>query len=63
MGGWAEVGIDAGLYATTLMDRSRDQANKRATAGEPLDPQAVLQQAHSETKVPGSSTACVLALR
>ena len=64
VGGWGELGIDAGAYARTLMSRAAAAADA-ATAATPdadPDPGAILTAAHAGTKVPGSSTACVVAL-
>ncbi|XVF17864.1 hypothetical protein REPUB_Repub10bG0161300 [Reevesia pubescens] len=60
VGGWAEVGIDAGEFARELMSNS-----VTAIQGEPkhsIDPARVLEKAHSNTKSQGSSTACIIAL-
>lgn len=60
VGGWADVGVDAGDYARELMLQSRI-----AIAQEPhgyIDPARVMFQAHAKTKCRGSSTACILAL-
>lgn len=60
VGGWADVGVDAGDYARELMLQSRI-----AVAQEPhgyIDPARVMFRAHARTKCPGSSTACILAL-
>lgn len=60
VGGWAEVGINAGLYAQELMSNS-----VIAIVNEPkgsIDPARVLEKAHSSTKAQGSSTACIIAL-
>lgn len=60
VGGWAEVGINAGLFAQELMSNS-----VTAIVDEPkgsIDPARVLEKAHSSTKAKGSSTACIIAL-
>ncbi|KAK8685980.1 hypothetical protein V6N13_125008 [Hibiscus sabdariffa] len=60
VGGWAEVGVDAGEFARELMSNS-----VAAIQDEPkgsLDPARVLEKAHSSTKSQGSSTACIIAL-
>ncbi|XVF62444.1 hypothetical protein PTKIN_Ptkin09bG0008300 [Pterospermum kingtungense] len=60
VGGWAEVGIDAGKFARELMSNS-----VKAIQDEPkgsIDPARVLEKAHSGTKSQGSSTACIIAL-
>lgn len=56
VGGWAEAGIDAGIYARKLME----EAKKAADAG--ADPKAILKHAHINTRVQGSSTACIMVL-
>lgn len=60
VGGWADVGINAGLFARELMSNS-----VMAIQEEPkdsIDPAKVLEKAHSSAKAKGSSTACIIAL-
>ncbi|KAK8945404.1 putative protein phosphatase 2C 55 [Platanthera guangdongensis] len=60
VGGWADVGIDAGYYARELMSNS-----VAAIHDEPqglIDPTRVLEKAYLNTKAKGSSTACIIAL-
>ncbi|CAJ1942591.1 unnamed protein product [Sphenostylis stenocarpa] len=60
VGGWADVGVNAGLFARELMSHS-----VRAIEEEPkgsVDPARVLEKAHSFTKAKGSSTACIITL-
>ncbi|XP_061357239.1 probable protein phosphatase 2C 55 [Gastrolobium bilobum] len=60
VGGWADVGVNAGLFARELMSNS-----VRAIAEEPkgsINPARVLEKAHSNAKAKGSSTACIIAL-
>ncbi|KAJ7558379.1 hypothetical protein O6H91_04G036600 [Diphasiastrum complanatum] len=60
VGGWADVGVDAGQYARELMAQSM-----LAIGNEPngcIEPARILKRAHSRTKCKGSSTACILAL-
>ncbi|KAK9129935.1 hypothetical protein Sjap_010422 [Stephania japonica] len=60
VGGWAEMGVNAGLYAQELMSNA-----VCAIAEEPkgsIDPKRVLEKAHLITKAKGSSTACIIAL-
>ncbi|KAK9270206.1 hypothetical protein L1049_025782 [Liquidambar formosana] len=60
VGGWADLGVDAGKYARELMSNS-----VTAIQEEPkglVDPARVLEKAHSTTKAKGSSTACIIAL-
>lgn len=66
VGGWRESGIDPGEYSRSLMrvaceffnsDQSKGRAdNLEETA------RAALGVAHQKTRMPGSSTACILAL-
>lgn len=61
VGGWADVGINAGLYSRSLMSNS-----VRAIKDEPkdaIDPARVLAKAHLATNAKGSSTACIIALK
>lgn len=60
VGGWADVGVNAGIFARELMSNS-----VRAIQEEPRDsinPLRVLERAHSSTTAKGSSTACIVAL-
>ncbi|CAJ1930037.1 unnamed protein product [Sphenostylis stenocarpa] len=60
VGGWADVGVNAGLFSRELISNS-----VRAIQEEPkgsFNPTRVLEKAHSNTKAKGSSTACIVAL-
>ncbi|PKA55308.1 putative protein phosphatase 2C 55 [Apostasia shenzhenica] len=60
VGGWADLGVDAGQYAKELMSNSVS-----AIRDEPkglINPLRVLEKAYSSTKAKGSSTACIVAL-
>ncbi|XP_065881656.1 probable protein phosphatase 2C 55 [Euphorbia lathyris] len=60
VGGWADLGVDAGLYSRELMSHS-----VAAIEDEPkgsIDPARVLEKAHSSTRAQGSSTACIVVL-
>ncbi|KAG8632509.1 hypothetical protein MANES_18G028900v8 [Manihot esculenta] len=60
VGGWADLGVDAGQYSRELMSNS-----VTAIQEEPkglIDPARVLEKAYSSTKARGSSTACIIAL-
>ncbi|CAK7339540.1 unnamed protein product [Dovyalis caffra] len=61
VGGWADVGVNAGEFSRELMSHSL-----RAIQEEPdssIDPARVLEKAHSNMKAKGSSTACLIALK
>ncbi|XP_078442219.1 putative protein phosphatase 2C 55 [Wolffia australiana] len=60
VGGWAELGIDSGLYARELMSHSAHAIQEEPEGC--IDPTRVLERAHSFTKARGSSTACIIAL-
>ncbi|PNW81687.1 hypothetical protein CHLRE_06g256300v5 [Chlamydomonas reinhardtii] len=60
VGGWSEVGVDAGAYARQLMGNAAVVADE-STASAP-DAQEILERAYSQTTVRGSSTACVAVL-
>lgn len=60
VGGWAEVGIDAGEFARELMSNSVTVIQDEPKGS--IDPARVLERAHSSTKSQGSSTACIIAL-
>ncbi|KAM3341860.1 putative protein phosphatase 2C 55 isoform X1 [Capsicum galapagoense] len=60
VGGWADVGVDAGEYSRELMSNS-----VMAIREEPkglVDPARVLEKAYTCTRAKGSSTACIIAL-
>jgi protein phosphatase PTC7 len=60
VGGWADLGVDSGMYSRELMSHSVT-AIKEEPKGS-IDPARVLEKAHSSTKAKGSSTACIIAL-
>ncbi|KAF8072688.1 protein phosphatase 2C [Scenedesmus sp. PABB004] len=62
VGGWAEIGVDAGAYARLLMVHAKEAADSAAEdlAAGTLSSQAILESAFYRTNVQGSSTACVL---
>ncbi|KAL3525413.1 hypothetical protein ACH5RR_013785 [Cinchona calisaya] len=61
VGGWADVGINAGEYARELMSNSVNAIKDEP--GEFIDPALVLEKAHSKTNAMGSSTACIIVLK
>lgn len=60
VGGWADVGIDAGEYARQLMSNSVSSIKNESK--ESVDPLKVLEHAYEATNAQGSSTACIVAL-
>ncbi|PSC69359.1 Serine threonine family 2C [Micractinium conductrix] len=60
VGGWAEVGVDPGLYSRELM-RHANAATGTCQPG-PNCPQHLLEVAYLSTAARGSSTACILCL-
>ncbi|KAJ7952974.1 putative Protein phosphatase 2c [Quillaja saponaria] len=60
VGGWADVGVDAGKFARELMSNSVRAIQKEGKSF--IDPARVLEKAHLTTKAKGSSTACIIAL-
>jgi hypothetical protein len=60
VGGWADLGVDAGQYARELMSNSVS-AIKEEPKGL-VDPSRVLEKAYISTKARGSSTACIISL-
>ncbi|CAN6923135.1 unnamed protein product [Brassica oleracea] len=60
VGGWAELGIDAGYYSRELMSNSVNAIHDEPKGS--IDPARVLEKAHTSTKSQGSSTACIIAL-
>lgn len=64
VGGWAEVGVDPGLYSRELMNHSVSllDALDSEIGIHSGTPQDVLEGAHAKTKARGSCTACILCL-
>ncbi|XP_038716098.1 probable protein phosphatase 2C 55 isoform X1 [Tripterygium wilfordii] len=60
VGGWADLGIDAGIYSRELMSNSVNAIEEEVMGS--IDPARILEKAHSSTKAKGSSTACIVAL-
>ncbi|XVF63906.1 hypothetical protein PTKIN_Ptkin09bG0124100 [Pterospermum kingtungense] len=60
VGGWADLGVDAGQYSRELMSNSVSAIHEEPKGS--IDPARVLEKAHSSTKAKGSSTACIIAL-
>ncbi|XP_022976072.1 probable protein phosphatase 2C 55 [Cucurbita maxima] len=60
VGGWADLGVDAGQYSRELMSNSVSAVQEEPKGS--IDPARVLEKAHSKTKAKGSSTACIIAL-
>ncbi|CAI9281715.1 unnamed protein product [Lactuca saligna] len=60
VGGWADLGIDAGKYARELMSNSVNAIQDEPKGS--VDPTRVLEKAYTNTKSKGSSTACIIAL-
>ncbi|KAK4341836.1 hypothetical protein RND71_037652 [Anisodus tanguticus] len=60
VGGWADLGIDAGLYARELMSHSLAAIQEEPKGS--IDLIRVLEKAYVRTKAKGSSTACIVAL-
>lgn len=60
VGGWADHGVDAGLYAKELMSKSIGAIKDEPEGA--IDPSRVLEKAFISTKARGSSTACIIAL-
>ncbi|XP_058222780.1 probable protein phosphatase 2C 55 isoform X1 [Rhododendron vialii] len=60
VGGWADMGIDSGLFSRELMSYSVAAIQEEPKGS--IDPARVLEKAHSSTKAKGSSTACIIAL-
>ncbi|XP_050159871.1 probable protein phosphatase 2C 55 [Malus sylvestris] len=60
VGGWADLGVNSGLYSRELMSNSVAAVQEEPKGA--IDPARVLEKAHSSTKARGSSTACIIAL-
>ena len=62
VGGWADVGVDAGEYSRRLMAGTQSWVDAAASSGSTpvdLDPLVALSHGYAATTVRGSSTACV----
>lgn len=60
VGGWADLGVNAGHYARELMSNSVSAIGEEPKGF--IDPARVLDKAYISTKARGSSTACIVAL-
>jgi len=60
VGGWADVGVNAGLFSRELISNSVRAIQEEHQGS--FNPTRVLEKAHSNTKAKGSSTACIVAL-
>ncbi|KAL1569449.1 protein-serine/threonine phosphatase [Salvia divinorum] len=60
VGGWADVGVNAGIYARELMSNAVEAIRK---VTDDVNPFSVLEKAHAATNAMGSSTACIIALK
>lgn len=60
VGGWADLGIDAGEYARELMSNCMSVIQEEPK--DSVDLIRVLEKAYMRTKAKGSSTACIVAL-
>ncbi|XP_058185877.1 probable protein phosphatase 2C 55 [Rhododendron vialii] len=60
VGGWAKMGVDAGEYSRELMTNSTIAVLNQPEGA--VDPKQVLNEAYSNTKAQGSSTACIITL-
>ncbi|OIT29334.1 PREDICTED: probable protein phosphatase 2C 55 [Nicotiana attenuata] len=60
VGGWADVGVDAGQYSRELMSNAVSAIREEPKGS--VDPARVLEKAYTHTKAKGSSTACIIAL-
>lgn len=58
VGGWAEIGIDPGLYSRELMNHAKEFALTMEPGAD--GPQQILEYAHRKTAARGSCTACIL---
>eukprot|EP01018_Ginkgo_biloba_P031673 Gb_21754 [translate_table: standard] len=60
VGGWAQIGVNAGDYARELMAQSMVAIQQEPRGS--IDPARVLDKAYINTKSRGSSTVCILVL-
>ena len=59
VGGWVDVGVDAGKYSRELMSHAASYVEDTGSA----DPKSILAEAYRCTKSIGTSTACVLSVK
>lgn len=65
VGGWAEVGVDPGLYSRELMGHAMSMLDSFQDIESSMHagiPQLLLEEAHARTKARGSCTACIVCL-
>jgi len=60
VGGWADIGVDAGLYSRQLMHLSSVNSETQNPANP--NPKQVLYEAVQDTTAKGSATVCIVAL-
>lgn len=61
VGGWAQYGVDPGLYSKELVKHV--QANYEKKKNEYLyNPQQLIIDSHGQTKATGSTTCCILTI-
>lgn len=53
VGGWAEVGVDAGAYARSIMEHAKQEAETMHTTGSQLCSQHILEQAYTRVDAQG----------
>ncbi|XP_021287060.1 probable protein phosphatase 2C 55 [Herrania umbratica] len=63
VGGWVDMGVDAGEYARQLMANAIVAVHKEHMFKGSVDLGKVLHEAYFRTKVEGSSTACIVTLK
>ncbi|XP_027071684.1 probable protein phosphatase 2C 80 [Coffea arabica] len=63
VGSWGKKGIDAGEYATELMNNASFSVLEQAEEEGSVCPLQVLHEAYWMTKAKGSSTACIVTLK
>mmetsp|Transcript_22770 Transcript_22770/g.54509 ORF Transcript_22770/g.54509 Transcript_22770/m.54509 type:complete len:351 (-) Transcript_22770:256-1308(-) len=61
VGGWAEIGIDAGLYSRMLMNYCLEAVDEEVEMSA-ASPMRILKNGYSRTKAQGSCTACIITL-
>ena len=61
VGGWAELGVDPGLYSKELVKHIEENFKKSASSYI-LDPKSLIIDSYNLTKAIGSTTCCVITL-
>jgi len=63
VGGWADVGVDPGIYSSSLMTNAKSKAQSMRQSGSLVEPLELIKFAHqASAEITGSSTAVVCSI-